>query len=570
MKYRWTYLPYAEKNKILDLATKLKVEPVIANIFIQRGIDTYDKAERFFNIKYANLYDPFLMNDMDKAVARFADAVNNFEKIMIFGDYDVDGTTGTALLYNVLTHFYRNVIYYIPDRYTEGYGVSFKGIDFAAQQGVKLIISVDCGIKANDKVEYAKKKGIDFIILDHHTPGGKLPDAIAVLDPKRTDNVYPFNELSGAGVAFKFLQALSKKGYFEERVLVQNLDLLALSIAADIVPVVDENRILAYFGLKILNTSPSVGVRALKEISGYRDKKLNIGQIVFNLAPRINAAGRIEHGSYAVELLTAKDYNYALELAQKIDKMNRKRQNFQDKIVKQILKDYAVSDELQQKKSTVLYDPQWHKGVVGIVASKILDVYYKPTIILTLSEGKITGSARSVHDFDLYKAIEHCQHLLVAFGGHKYAAGLTLEPDNLGDFVECFEQYVSQNITPEQQAPILKIAGTITFKHINERLLKILRRLEPYGPGNPRPIFVTRKVRDTGYSRLAGRNGDIGILQLEDQSGIIFKAVGFGMKEIFEKISTRKPFDIAYAVEENEFNGNKSVQLDVRDVRFYD
>ncbi len=568
MKYQWIYLPIAEKTEILNLATKLKVDPVIANMFIQRGIRTYQQAERFFNIKYSDLYDPFLMNDMDKAVDRFVHATDNLERIMILGDYDVDGTTGTALLYNVLTQFYDNIIYYIPDRYKEGYGVSFKAIDFAHQKDVKLIISVDCGIKANEKVKYAKSKQIDFIILDHHTPGEQLPDAVAVLDPKRPDNKYPFQELSGAGVAFKFLQALAKKGLFEEKEIVPYLDLLALSIAADIVPIVDENRILAYYGLKILNSAPSPGIRALKEVAGYKNQKISIGQIIFGLAPRINAAGRIEHGSSAVRLLIAKDYNYALELARKIDKLNRERQNLQDLIVKAITQDKQLEEYLKHRNSTVLYNPGWHKGVVGIVASKIIDKFYKPTIILTSSEGKITGSARSVHDFDLYSAIEGCQQWLTNFGGHKYAAGLTLEEKNLKNFIDCFEQVVSQRIRPDQKKPVLKIAGHLRFNQINERLVKILRRLEPFGPGNPRPVFVTKNVRDTGYSRLVGRNEDILLLQLEDPTGVIFKAVGFGLKDYYPQIVKRKPFDLAYTIEENEYNGIKSVQLEIKDFRF--
>lgn len=569
MKYQWIYLPYAEKTEVLNLATKLKVDPVIANMFIQRGIKTYQQAERFFNIRYADLYDPFEMNDMDKAVSRFVHAINNFEKIMILGDYDVDGTTGTALLYNVLTQFYKNIIYYIPDRYKEGYGVSFQAVDYAHKQNVKLIISVDCGIKANDKVDYAKTKNIDFIILDHHTPSEQLPAAVAVLDPKRQDNTYPFNELSGAGVAFKFLQALARKGLFEEKEIIPYLDLLALSIAADIVPIIDENRILAYYGLKILNQTPSLGIQALKEVAGYKkDQKLSIGQIIFGLAPRINAAGRIEHGAYAVQLLIAKDYNYALELARKIDKLNRQRQNLQDRIVKQITQSGAFTEQLKHKNSTVLYHPAWHKGVVGIVASKIIDKFYKPTIILTSSDGKITGSARSVHDFDLYSAIENCQQWLINFGGHKYAAGLTLEEKNLQNFIDCFEQVVSERITPEQRKPVLKIVGELSFTQINERLVKILRRLQPYGPGNPRPVFVTRNVRDTGYSRLVGRNEDILLLQLEDPSGGIFKAIGYGLEEYYPRIEKREKFDIAYTIEENEFNGIKSIQLEVKDIRF--
>ncbi len=570
MKYRWELLPTAGKSKIIDLATRLKVDPVIANLLIHRGIDSYQAAERFFNLKLANLFDPFLMKDMDKAVVRFSEAFRNGEKILIFGDYDVDGTTGTALLYNVLRSFYPNVLYYIPDRYSEGYGISEKGIDFASSQDISLIISVDCGIKANDKVDYAKQKNIDFIILDHHTPGETLPRAIAVLDPKRADDTYPFNELTGAGVAFKFLQALSQRGFFDIKELYQYLDLLVLSIAADIVPITGENRILAYYGLKVLNSHPSTGVKALKSVTGFSDKTLTIGHLAFSLGPRINAAGRIKHGSRAVELLIAKDYNYALQLAQEIDKLNRERQNIQQKIVKQILEQFEQSEYLRNKNSTVLYDPGWHKGVVGIVASKIIETHYKPTIILTSSEGKISGSARSVADFDLYAAIENCREYLLNFGGHKYAAGLTLKQENLERFIECFETTVSQNITPEQKTPVLTIAGQLTFDRINDRLVRTLKRLEPYGPGNPKPLFVTRQVRDTGYSRVVGKNSDHLILQLEDPSGNIITVKGFGMGQYFDKIKTRRPFDIAYTIEENEFNGKTSIELQLRDIKFDD
>ncbi len=566
MKYRWEYIPQADKERILYLATKLKVLPVVANLFINRGIETYEQAVKFFDIKYADLYDPFLMRDMDKAVRRFKQALDKNEKIMIFGDYDVDGTTGTAMLYRVLKHFYNHVIYYIPDRYSEGYGVSRKGVDFAKEQGIGLIISIDCGIKAIENVEYAKSLGIDFIVMDHHTPGDELPGAYAVLDPKRKDCPYPFKELTGCGVGFKFLQALAREGLYNEKVLAGQLELLALSIAADIVPIVDENRILAYYGLKQLNNQPSAGLRALKKVSGFEGKQLNIGSIVFGLAPRINAAGRIEHGNLAVELLVSDDYDRALDLAKNLDKLNKERQQVQADIVAEALDMFERSAELRQRKSTVLFNPGWHKGVVGIAASKVIDYHYKPTIILTKSGENITGSARSVADFDLYAALENCQQWLVNFGGHKYAAGLTLEAANLEKFIECFEQSVSSAITEKQTQPVLRITGNLRFDQIEERLLKILSRLEPYGPGNPKPVFATLGVKETGYSHVFGRKGDHLLLTVRDSSGKIFSAKGFGMAKYYDDVTKAKSLDIAYTIGVNEYKGRRSTELELKDI----
>ena len=568
MKYVWEWLPSADIEKVTSLVRSLKIYPVIANLFISRGIEDEEAARHFFQIKLENLHNPSLMSDMGIAADRVAQAMANGEKVMIWGDYDVDGTTGTALLMKGLKKFFPDLTYYIPDRYTEGYGISTQGIDYAAYHGISLIISVDCGIKNTAEIEYARSKNIDFIVFDHHTPGEQLPPAVAVVDPKRQDDNYPFKELTGCGVAFKFLQYFYQQTDNDVKSLYNFLDLLALSIAADIVPVVDENRILAYYGLKVLNRRPSVGLAALKEVAGWKNRTLTIGSLVFSLAPRINAAGRIGHGSQAVELLISEDYDSALDIARQIDKLNRQRQNIQSSIVKDILRRFDDDPELKNRNSTVLYNPDWHKGVVGIAASKIIETYYRPTIILTKSEDGLTGSARSVADFDLYEAIDECSQWLTKFGGHKYAAGLSLKPENLEKFTDCFEKVVSRRITEDMKKPRLKIAGELRFDQINDRLMRILKKMEPYGPGNPRPVFVTRKVRDTGYSRIVGRENNILLLQLEDASGRIFTGIHYGNADLMAKINTRKPFDIAYTVEENNFNGKTSIQLEIRDFAF--
>ncbi len=568
MKYVWEWLPSADIEKVTSLVRSLKIYPVIANLFISRGIEDEEAARHFFQIKLENLHNPSLMSDMGIAAYRVAQAKANGEKVMIWGDYDVDGTTGTALLMKGLKKFFPDLTYYIPDRYTEGYGISTQGIDYAAYHGISLIISVDCGIKNTAEIEYARSKNIDFIVFDHHTPGEQLPPAVAVVDPKRQDDNYPFKELTGCGVAFKFLQYFYQQTDNDVKSLYNFLDLLALSIAADIVPVVDENRILAYYGLKVLNRRPSVGLAALKEVAGWKNRTLTIGSLVFSLAPRINAAGRIGHGSQAVELLISEDYDSALDIARQIDKLNRQRQNIQSSIVKDILRRFDDDPELKNRNSTVLYNPDWHKGVVGIAASKIIETYYRPTIILTKSEDGLTGSARSVADFDLYEAIDECSQWLTKFGGHKYAAGLSLKPENLEKFTDCFEKVVSRRITEDMKKPRLKIAGELRFDQINDRLMRILKKMEPYGPGNPRPVFVTRKVRDTGYSRIVGRENNILLLQLEDASGRIFTGIHYGNADLMAKINTRKPFDIAYTVEENNFNGKTSIQLEIRDFAF--
>ena len=565
MKYKWEIIPVGDKDKVLELALQLKVLPVLANMFIARGIEKREDAEKFFFPDLKNQHDPSLLKDIDKAKDRVLRALERQEKIMIWGDYDVDGTTGTALLYKLLKPYFADITYYIPDRYTEGYGISYQGIDYALSSNVSLIISVDTGIKNVDEIAYARDRGIDFIVLDHHTPGEQLPPAVAVIDPKRGDDDYPFKELTGCGVAFKFLQYLSSDLKLNEKDLYRSLDLLVLSIGADIVPIVDENRIYAYYGLKLLNKEPSTGIRALKEVAGWKDRSLTVGGLVFTLAPRINAAGRIGHGSQAVELLISDNYNQALQLAREIDSLNRQRQQIQSDIVKEILEGFEKNPQLKEKNSTVLYNPHWHKGVVGIAASKVIEYVYKPTIILTNSEDGITGSARSVADFDLYEAIEHCAHLLTKFGGHKYAAGLSMKRENLEEFIECFERVVAERITDDMKKPRLKISGVLRLKDINAQLVRVLKKMEPYGPGNPKPVFVTMNVKEASY-RVIGRDSNHLLLSFRSENGNYIPAIAFESAEKLQQIVESKNYDIAYTVGESDYNG--SIQLEIKDFRF--
>ncbi len=567
MKYKWDIIPVGDKQQVLNLSLDLKVLPVLANMFISRGIGTREEAEKFFHPNLKNQHDPSLLSDISLARDRVLEAKRRGEKIMIWGDYDVDGTTGTALLYKILRPFFEDITYYIPDRYTEGYGISLQGIDYASDIGVGLIISVDTGIKNVAEVEYARDKGIDFIILDHHTPGEKLPPAVAVIDPKRDDDQYPFKELTGCGVAFKFLQFIAPDLGIDEKDLYRSLDLLVMSIGADIVPIVDENRIYAYYGLKLLNRDPSVGIKALKEIAGWKDRDLTVGGLVFTLAPRINAAGRIGHGSQAVELLISNDYDQAVKMAREIDRLNKERQQIQSDIVKEIMEEFEKNPDLKQKNSTVLYNPQWHKGVVGIAASKVIEQVYKPTIILTRSGDGITGSARSVADFDLYEAIEACAHLLTKFGGHKYAAGLSLKQENLQEFIECFEKVVTERITEDMKKPRLKISGVLRLKDINDQLVRILKKMEPYGPGNPKPVFVSLGVKESSY-RVIGRDANHLVLSFKDVNGRYVSAITFDNAHLLDKIIQSKSYDIAYTVGESQYNGMKYIQLEIKDFRF--
>jgi single-stranded-DNA-specific exonuclease len=568
MQKYWKIKESGNRGIIEKLVTELNINHVLANLLVQRNITTFELARSFFRPSYDDLHDPFLMKDMDKAVERLDKAINNGEKILIYGDYDVDGTTSVALVYTYLRKLYKKIDYYIPDRYSEGYGVSFKGIDYAAEHKISLVIALDCGIKAVEKVNYANKKGIDFIICDHHTPGKTLPSAIAVLDPKRADCKYPFKDLSGCGVGFKFLQAYSitKNLDFEE--LIKYIDLLAVSIASDIVSITDENRVLTFFGLKKLEEDPCIGLRAIKYVSGIEDKPLTVEDIVFKIGPRINAAGRMESGKQAVDLLISDNPEEAMLLCEKINTHNQARRNIDKNITEEAFKELE-SPGHHYKYSTVLFNPGWHKGVVGIVASRLIEIYYRPTIILTESNGFATGSARSVDGFDLYEAINECSDLLESFGGHMYAAGLTLKRENVQKLKERFEQVVQNRITPEQLVPQIEIDGELNFSEITPKFYRILKQFEPFGPGNMNPVFFAENVADNGQGRKVGTTGDhlkLNLIQEENPFEDI-PAIAFNQGKKFNKITGGATFDIAYSVTENHFRGTTNLQLNIKDFK---
>ncbi len=565
----WILKPKGNNEVIKTLSEKLEIHPVLANLLAQRGIDTVEKAKSFFIPDLNELHDPFLMKDMDKAVDRLIKAFSNNENVLIYGDYDVDGTTAVSLLYSFLKKKYNNLSFYIPDRYNEGYGVSYKGIDYASQQKFDLVIALDCGIKAVEKIEYASQKNVDFIICDHHLPGDSIPDAIAVLDPKRPDCNYPFKDLSGCGVGFKFLQAYCQHENIPLTELFQYLDLVAVSIASDIVPIIGENRIIAHFGLKKLNEDPIMGLKALKDIARVGQMKLNINDIVFKIGPRINAAGRIEHGTKAVELLTSESDAEARRHARDIDECNEDRKSLDQKIFNEAIEMIENDPEFKNKKTTVLFNQNWHKGVIGIVASRLIEYYYRPTIILTQANGIVNGSARTVDGFDLYNAIDRCGHLLENYGGHMFAAGLSLKPEKLYTFVETFEKIVSSSITDELLIPHIEIDDVLEFKDIDARFFKILHKFEPFGPGNMTPIFASYNVYDTGSGRTVGKNEEHLKLDLKQESSknFFFPAIGFNLGyKVGELIHTKK-FNICYSVDKNEFMNKESLQLRIRDIQ---
>jgi single-stranded-DNA-specific exonuclease len=569
MQYKWLTKQAASATEIENLKDQglHTTSNTILNMLIQRGLYTYDDAEAFFNPRLDKLHDPFLMKDMHKAVQRLEMAIDSGEKILVYGDYDVDGTTSVAMTYAFLSQIHENIDFYIPDRYSEGYGVSKKGVDYAIENNCSLIVALDCGIKANDKIEYATENKIDFIVCDHHTPGEIIPGAIAVLDPKREDCSYPYKELSGCCVGFKLMQALSQKRDIPMEKLWDLLDLVAVSIASDIVEITGENRILAYFGLKKIMESPRTGIKALIEISGHKANELTISDIVFKIGPRINAAGRIESGRSAVKLLIEEDEGFAAEMSNKINKHNETRQFLDKTITEEALEMIHSSEALQEKKSTVLFKPGWHKGVIGIVASRLIENYYKPTIILTESNGIASGSARSVDGFDLYQAIDYCSDLLCNFGGHKHAAGMTLKIEDIDKFAGKFEEYVSRNITNEQMIPQITIDQAISFSEINQRFYNTLKRFAPFGPGNMSPVFYTEYIYDLGGSRIVGKTEEHLRLEVIDKEGNKFVGIGFFMKDYLPIVKSGKPFDICYSIEENEFNGQVSLQLRIRDIR---
>jgi len=569
MNYRWIIKPDGDKVVVDNLAKELNVSKSIANMLVQRNITTFNDAKDFFRPSLDKLHDPFLMQDMDKAISRLARALNNDEKILVYGDYDVDGTTSVALVYSFLRQLYKNIDYYIPDRYSEGYGISYKGVDYAVENNTTLVIALDCGIKANEKIAYANERNIDFIICDHHTPGEKIPEAVAVLDPKRVDCQYPYKDLSGCGVGFKLLHALTIHLGLPLDELYGYLDLVAVSIASDIVSITGENRILAFYGLNRLNESPRMGLKSVIKISGLDTKEITISDIVFKIGPRINAAGRIESGKSAVKLLIEEDKIFAEELSDKINAHNETRQGLDRNITEEALEMFNENQSLKDKKSTVLFSKNWHKGVIGIVASRIIESYYKPTVILTESNGLATGSARSVEGFDLYSAIDYCSDLLENFGGHKHAAGLTMKLENIKKFEEKFEEFVSQNITDEQLMPQINIDEKISFSDITPKFYRIMKQFAPFGPGNMSPIYMTEQLQDGGYSRIVGKTAEHVKLDLIDLDNNRREGIGFFMSDLFEIVSNNYMFNVCYSIEENEFNGNVSLQLRIRDIQKY-
>ena len=572
---KWNYLPFtSEQQSIADeLSIRFPGCSTISRLMALRGITSLDDVEKFLNPSLSDLHDPFLMQDMDKAVNRLNKALGRKEKILIYGDYDVDGITSVALVYRYLQNYYSNVEYYIPTRYEEGYGVSDKSIDFAASLGVSLIIVLDCGIKAVEEIEYAKSKGIDFIICDHHVPDDRLPDAVAILNPKLEGNPYPFKHLSGCGVGFKFMQAFAQSnGLTNSYELDSLLDLVAVSIAADIVPITGENRIMAYYGIKRLNTNPNMGLRSIIKICGMANKEITISDVIFKIGPRINASGRMQSGMEAVELLVTKDAADAYRKGKNIDQYNKDRKELDKRITEEataILEDRG--EIASSRKPIVIYNKDWHKGIIGIVASRLTEIYYKPAVVLTLSNGLATGSSRSVHGFDIYKAIESTRDLLENFGGHTYAVGLSLKEENIPEFTKRFEQYVIDNIKPEQLSQLISIDCELDFDEITPEFVGYLRRLNPFGPGNQKPIFSTKNVYDFGTSKLVGKNLEHIKLELVDsRSEVVLNGIAFNQAECFDYIKAHKPFEICYTIEENKHQGNSSIQLMVKGIKIPD
>jgi len=570
MNKNWVIKAAGNEEAITSLASELGIDRPLAQLLTQRNVNTYKEAREFFRPDLDDLHDPFLMKDMHVAIQRIQDAIQEGEKVMIYGDYDVDGTTAVALVYSYFKEHFKDIDYYIPDRYDEGYGISIKGIDFAAQQGFSLIIALDCGIKAVEKINYAREKGVEFIVCDHHNPGDKIPDAVAVLDPKQEDCPYPYKELSGCGVGLKLVQAFGIQYGLDANKAYDYLDMVVVSIASDIVPITGENRIMAHFGLKKLNDGPSIGLKAIKAVAGIDRKGITIEDIVFKIGPRINAAGRMESGKKSVDLLVCDKVSDAQVISKKINNFNLDRRNIDTEITRQAIEMIQSDASLKEKNSTVLYNPEWHKGVIGIVASRLLDHFYKPTIILTKSGGLVTGSARSVNGFDLYQAIESCSDLLENFGGHKYAAGLTMKVQNLPKFNERFEKIVNDTIDPEQLIPVVEIDTELQLTDITDKFFRILKQFEPFGPENISPVFLSENVVDNGYGRTVGTNGEHLKLTLiqEENPFKVFPAIGFHQGNYFGRINKGAPFDICYQLMENEFRGRVNLQINLLDMKF--
>ncbi|TDE54929.1 single-stranded-DNA-specific exonuclease RecJ [Flavobacterium sp. GT3P67] len=561
---RWTLKSKPSEDTVRNLAKALNVEDFVATLLVQRGIETFEDAKLFFRPSLEDLHDPYLMKDMEKAVARIEKAIENEENILVFGDYDVDGTTAVSLVSSYLKTYYPNVATYIPDRYDEGYGISFKGIDFADDNGFSLIIALDCGIKSIDHVAYAKVRNIDFIICDHHRPGEFLPEAVAVLDPKRDDCNYPYDELCGCGIGFKLIQALGLNRNQTIDDLIPYLDLVSAAIAADIVPMTGENRVLAYFGLQVINTDPRPGIKAI--IHQIKKQTLDITDVVFIIAPRINAAGRIKHGNHAVELLTEFDFEQAQQFASEIEAYNSERKDLDKLITKEALKQIEENNE-KERFTSVVFQEDWHKGVIGIVASRLIETYYRPTLVFTKSGDKYAASARSVKGFDVYNALEACTEHLEQFGGHMYAAGMTLAAENYQIFKDAFEKEVERTIHPDMLTPEIAVDAEIDFADITPKLIRILKQFEPYGPQNMTPIFLTKNIKDTGYGKPLGQEDEHLKLFVKQNNSEGIAAIGFNLGNKIELTTHQKPFQAVYCIDENEWKGKLSLQLRLRDIK---
>ena len=572
MTSKWNYCPLTSDEQEVEsgLAKRYAGVPPISELLVQRGISSVEEAEKFFHPSLKDMHDPFLMPDMDKAVHRLNRAMGSKEQIMVYGDYDVDGTTAVALVYKYLRNFYSHIDYYIPTRNEDGYGISKATIDMAASQGVKLFIILDCGIKATEEIEYARSLGIDFIICDHHVPDETLPPAVAILNPKLEGSTYPCPHLSGCGVGYKLMQAFAISNGLGSAELEGLLDLVAVSIAADIVPMVGENRILTYHGLKRLNSNPNMGLRAIIRICGLGNREITISDVIFKIGPRINASGRMQSGKEAVDLLVSRDVADAYARAKEIDRYNQDRKELDKQITEEANSILEERGEMtSDKKSIVIYNKNWHKGIIGIVASRLTELYYKPAVVLTLNNGMATGSSRSVQGFDVYKAVEATRDILENFGGHTYAVGLSLKEENIPEFTRRFEEYVAANILPGQMTPLLDIDAQITFAQITSEFVATLRRFNPFGPGNQKPVFCTRSVMDFGTSKLVGKNLEHIKLELvDDTSGKVFNCIAFNMAQHFDYIHSRKPFDIAFTIEDNKHQASGgAIQLLIKDIR---
>ena len=569
MRYKWNHqAPTQDQREAAKaLSREIGISPILCHLLHERGIRTAAEAKRFFRPQLHELHDPFLMNDMDIAVDRLNEAMGRKERILVYGDYDVDGTTAVTLVYKFLQQFYSNIDYYIPDRYNEGYGVTEKGVNYAYETGVKLVIVLDCGIKAVEEIGYAKEKGIDFIICDHHVPDEVLPPAVAILNPKREDSTYPYNHLSGCGVGFKFMQAFAKNNGIEFHQLTPLLDLVAVSIASDIVPIMGENRILAFHGLRQLNANPSIGLKAIIDICGLTDREITMSDIVFKIGPRINASGRIQNGKEAVELLIEKDYQAAHEKGTLINSYNEQRKDLDKSMTEDANKIVHSLKDLDDRRSIVIYNEDWHKGVIGIVASRLTEIYYRPAVVLTRTDNLATGSARSVSGFDVYKAIEHCRDLLENFGGHTYAAGLSMKIENVAEFTRRFEEYVSDHILDEQTHPTIDIDAQLDFRDITPKFFFDLKKMNPFGPDNHKPIFATFGVYDYGTSKVVGREQEHIKLELVDnKSNNVMNGIAFGQSSQARYIKTKQSFNICYTIEENTHKRG-DIQLLIEDIK---